>query len=47
VAVKKRKEDFMILIINASNMDNEGKAAHMLFHDVILKEMGCIGRLQH
>jgi hypothetical protein len=40
VAMKKRKEDFMILIADTSNMDDEVKTVHMLFRDAILKEMG-------
>jgi hypothetical protein len=40
VAVKKRKEDFMILTTDTSNMDDELNAAHMLFRDAILQEMG-------
>jgi hypothetical protein len=39
VVVKKRKEDFMILTADNSNMADEVKALHMLFCDVILEEM--------
>jgi hypothetical protein len=38
--VKKRKEDFMILIAETFNMDEEVKAAHMFFREAILQEMG-------
>jgi hypothetical protein len=40
VAVNKRKEDFMILITDTSNMDNKVMAARLLFRDTILQEMG-------
>jgi hypothetical protein len=40
VAVKKRKEDLMILTANTLNMDAEVKATHMLFCDAILQKMG-------
>jgi hypothetical protein len=40
VAVKKRKEDFLILKTDMSGMDEEVKAAHTLIHDAILQEMG-------
>jgi hypothetical protein len=40
VVVKKIREDFMILITDISNMDDEVKTAHMLFSDAILQEMG-------
>jgi hypothetical protein len=40
VVVKKMREDFMILIADISNMDDEVKTAHMLFSDAILQEMG-------
>jgi hypothetical protein len=39
VVVKKMREDFMILIADISNMDDEVKTAHMLFSDAILQEM--------
>jgi hypothetical protein len=38
--VKKGKEDFMILTANTLNMDDKMKAAHMLFCNAILQEMG-------
>jgi hypothetical protein len=40
VAVKKRKEDFIILHADTSNMDEEVRAAHKFFRETILVEMG-------
>jgi hypothetical protein len=40
VAVKKRKEDFIILHADTSNMDEEMKAAHKFLCETILVEMG-------
>jgi hypothetical protein len=40
VVVKKRKEYFMILTADTSNMDDKVKAMHLLFHDAILQKMG-------
>jgi hypothetical protein len=40
VAVMKRKEDFMILRADTSNMDEEVKATHMFICDAILQEVG-------
>jgi hypothetical protein len=36
VVVKKRKQYFMILIADTSNMDDKVKAVHLLFRDAIL-----------
>jgi hypothetical protein len=35
LAMKKRKNDLMIMTAATSNMDGEVKAAHMFFHDAI------------
>jgi hypothetical protein len=35
VAVNKMREDFMILTADTSNIDDEVKAAHMLFSEAI------------
>jgi hypothetical protein len=39
VDVEKRKEDFMILTADTSQMDDEVKAAHMFYRGMILQEI--------
>jgi hypothetical protein len=40
VAVKKRKEDFLILKTDTSDMDEDVKTVHLLIRGAILQEMG-------
>jgi hypothetical protein len=37
VTVEKMKQDFMVLTVDTSNMDDKVNAAYMLFHDIILR----------